>query len=131
MLRSQGYITDRYDFYIQGLWAQEIIRGGGTHVHVHKNSQVSGWLFLETPQDGAYPIYHDTRLNKSMTELDFVVHDEIVNATSVINFNNMKPGTVLFFNSWMQHQLSGSHTETPTRCVHFVVSHTERPCSTC
>ena len=68
---------------------------------------------------------------KSMTELDFAMRDEIVNATSVIHFNNMKPGTVLFFNSWLQHQLSGSHTETPTRCVHFVVSHTERPCSTC
>jgi hypothetical protein len=131
LLRGQGYAVERYDFYLQGFWAQEIARGGGTAVHIHKNSQMCGWFFLETPENGAYPVYHDTRMNKAMIELDFVQGSEVSNATNTIHFNNMKPGTVMFGNSWMQHQLTGSNADTPTRCIHFIVSHKERPCSTC
>lgn len=126
LLRSQGYAVERYNFYLSGLWAQEVNRGSGTNVHVHKNSQMCGWFFLETPQNGAYPIYHDTRMNKSMVELDFVQETEITNATNTIHFNNMVPGTVMFSNSWMQHQLTGSNANSPTRCIHFIVSHKER-----
>lgn len=131
LLRGQGYAVERYDFYVSGLWAQEINRGGGTNVHVHKNSQMCGWFFLETPQGGAYPIYHDTRMNKAISELDFVQGEEVTNATSSIHFNNMVPGTVMFSNSWMQHQLTGSNAATPTRCIHFIVSHKERACNMC
>ena len=131
ILRGQGYAVDKYDFYLSGLWAQETGKGAGTNVHVHKNSQICGWFFLETPEGGAYPVYHDTRMNKSMVELDFVQENEITNATNVIYFNNVVPGSVLFSNSWMQHQLIGGASENPTRCLHFIVSHKERMCSTC
>jgi hypothetical protein len=131
ILRGQGYVTDKYDFYLQGLWAQEISAKAGTGVHIHKNSQICGWFFLETPEGGAYPVYHDTRMNKGMIELDYVQSGEITNATNTIHFNNVQPGSVLFSNSWMQHQLVGGPSELPTRCIHFIVSHKERPCSTC
>ena len=131
ILRDQGYAVDRYDFYLSGLWAQEVGRGAGTNVHVHKNSQMSGWMFLETPENTAYPIYHDARMNKAMVELDFAPSEEVSNATSSIHFNNVQPGTVLFSNSWVQHQLVGGSAEQPTRCIHFIVSHKDRPCSTC
>jgi hypothetical protein len=131
ILKSQGYVTDKYDFYIQGLWAQEIKKSGSTNIHVHKNSQISGWFFVETPVDGSYPIFYDTRLNKSMVELDFVYSNEITNAANTIHFNNIVPGTVIFGNSWMNHQLSYNNSELPTRCIHFIVSHRERMCSTC
>jgi hypothetical protein len=131
ILRGQGYAVDKYDFYLSGLWAQETGKGAGTNVHVHKNSQICGWFFLETPEGGAYPVYHDTRMNKSMVELDFVQENQITNATNVIYFNNVVPGSVLFSNSWMQHQLIGGASENPTRCLHFIVSHKERMCSTC
>lgn len=131
ILRSQGYAVDKYDFYLSGFWAQEVSQGSGTNVHVHKNSQICGWFFLETPEGGAYPMYHDTRMNKAMVELDFVQGEEISNATNMINFNSVIPGSVLFSNSWMQHQLVGGNAELPTRCIHFIVSHKERMCSIC
>lgn len=131
ILQEQGYDTSRYDFYLSGLWAQEIGHGAGTNVHVHKNSQISGWMFINAPEQGAYPIYFDTRMNKGMIELDFASSDEITNATNAIHFNNVTPGTVLFSNSWMQHQLVGGSAEQPTRCLHFVISHKERVCTTC
>lgn len=126
ILRSQGYAVDRYDFYISGLWAQEVGGGASTNVHVHSNSQISGWFFMETPENGAYPVYYDTRMNKAIVELEYVPSENIENATSVINFNNMVPGSVLFANSWMQHQLVGGGSQQPTRCVHFIISHRNR-----
>lgn len=131
ILRGQGYATDRYDFHVSGLWAQEVGGGAGTNVHIHRNSQIAGWFFLETPENGAFPVYHDTRMNKAIVELDRAPSDEIENATSEIQFNNLKPGSVLFANSWMQHQLIGGNSQQPTRCVHFIIAHKERPCSMC
>lgn len=128
-LRMQGYITDKYDFYLSGLWVQEVRSGSGTNVHVHKNSQISGWFFLDAPENGAYPVYYDTRMNKAMIELDFAPSEEVTNATNSIHFNNVRSGTILFSNSWMQHQLVGGAAETPTRCLHFIVSHRERSCN--
>ena len=131
LLREQGYAVERYDFYLAGLWAQEIGVSSGTNVHVHKNSQMCGWMFVDAPQGGAYPVYHDTRMNKAMIELDFTASNEVTNATNSIHFNNVQPGTALFSNSWMQHQLAGGNAETPTRCLHFIISHRDRLCSTC
>lgn len=134
ILSEQGYDTSKYNFYISGMWAQEVSKGQGTNAHVHKNSQICGWYFLDTPINGAYPVFYDTRSNKNIIELDFVQGDEITNATSSIHFNNLKPGTVLFNNSWMQHQNASGNSDLPTRCVHFIVSHRERSlysCSTC
>lgn len=131
ILQEQGYSTDKYEFYLSGLWAQEVGRGGGTAPHVHKNSQISGWLFVKASAGGAYPIYYDTRMNKAISELDFEQGADISNATNMIHFNSVVPGTVLFANSWMQHQLVGGYSEEPTQCLHFVVSHRDRLCSTC
>lgn len=131
ILRSQGYATDRYDFHLSGLWAQEVKKGSGTNIHVHKNSQIAGWFFIEAPENGAYPIYHDTRMNKAALELDYAPSDQVENATNAIHFNNMMPGSVLFSNSWMQHQLVGGSADAPTRCIHFIISHKDRPCSMC
>lgn len=131
ILRDQGYSVDNYEFYLSGLWVQEVGKWAGTHVHVHKNSQMCGWVFLDTPENGAYPIYHDVRKNKEMVELDYVQGQEVTNATSMIHFNNVVPGSVLFSNSWMQHQLTGGMSDQPTRCIHFIVSHKEHKCNIC
>jgi len=131
ILREQGYDMDKYELYVSGLWAQDVKCTGGTNVHVHKNSQICGWFFLETPEGGSYPVYHDTRMNKQMVELDYVQGTELVNASSYIHFNNLKPGTILMANSWMQHQLTQNTAQTETKSVHFIISHKDRACSTC
>jgi len=126
ILQSQGYSVDKYGFYLSGLWGQDVHCAGSTNVHVHKNSQICGWFFLETPQDGAYPVYYDTRMNKQMMELDFYQGSEVSNATSAIHFKNVQPGTFLFANSWMQHQLTQNNAQTKTKAIHFIVSHTDK-----
>lgn len=131
ILAGQGYAMDRYELYVSGLWGQEVKGHGGTNVHVHKNSQLCGWFFLEAPEGGSYPVYYDTRANKQMVELDFAPSDEVTNATSTVHFNNIVPGTVLLANSWMQHQLTPNMTDKSTKSIHFMISHRDKPCSTC
>jgi uncharacterized protein (TIGR02466 family) len=131
ILREQGYDMDKYELYVAGLWGQDVKCNGGTNVHVHKHSQICGWLFLETPEGGSYPVYYDPRMNKPMVELDYVQGKELTNASSNVHFNSVQPGTILMANSWMQHQLTPNMAKTETKSIHFIVSHKERSCSTC
>jgi uncharacterized protein (TIGR02466 family) len=131
ILRNQGYDMDKYELYVSGLWGQEVKCNGGTDVHIHKNSQICGWFFLETPEGGSYPIYHDPRMNKKMIELDYVYGTELTNASAYVHFNNVKPGTVLLANSWMQHQLTQNNAQEQTKSIHFIVSHRDKPCNMC
>jgi uncharacterized protein (TIGR02466 family) len=131
ILREQGYDMDKYELYLSGLWGQDVKCNGSTNVHVHKHSQVCGWFFLDTPEGGAYPVYHEPRMNKQMVELDYVQGTGLTNASSQVHFNNVKPGTILMANSWMQHQLIQSNAQAQTKSVHFIVSHKERQCSIC
>jgi hypothetical protein len=131
ILREQGYDMDKYDLYVAGLWGQDVKCNGGTNVHVHKHSQICGWFFLETPQGGAYPVYHEPRMNKQMVELDYVQGTELTNASSSVHFANIKPGTILMANSWMQHQLTQNNVQEQTKSIHFIVSHKDRTCSIC
>lgn len=126
ILRDQGYDMDKYELYVSGLWGQDVKCNGGTNVHIHKHSQICGWFFLETPEGGAYPVYHEPRMNKQMVELDYVSGKELVNASSEVHFNNVKPGTILMANSWMQHQLTQNNSQEQTKSVHFIVSHRNR-----
>jgi len=131
ILREQGYDVDKYELYVSGLWGQDVKCNGSTNVHVHKNSQICGWFFLETPEGGSYPVYHDPRMNKQMIELDYIQSTELTNASTTVHFNNVQPGTILMANSWMQHQLTPNMAQTETKSIHFIVSHRERSCSTC
>lgn len=129
ILREQGYDMDKYELYVSGLWGQDVKCNGGTNVHVHKNSQICGWFFLETPEGCAYPVYHEPRMNKQMVELDFIQGPTLTNASSQVHFNNIKPGTILMANSWMQHQLTQNNSQAQTKSVHFIVSHKDRACN--
>ena len=129
ILREQGYDMDKYELYVSGLWGQDVKCNGSTNVHVHKHSQICGWFFLDTPEGGAYPVYHEPRMNKQMVELDRAQSTELVNASSEVHFNNIKSGTVLMANSWIQHQLIQNNSQAQTRSVHFIISHKDRTCN--
>jgi hypothetical protein len=131
ILREQGYDVDKYVLYLAGMWGQDLKCNGSTDVHIHKSSQISGWFFLETPEGGSYPVYHEPRMNKQMIELDYVQGPALTSASSLVHFNNVKPGTVIMANSWMRHQLTYNTSKEQTKSIHFVVSHKDRACNIC
>jgi uncharacterized protein (TIGR02466 family) len=129
ILRDQGYDVDKYELYLSGMWGQDVDCNGGTNVHIHKNSQLCGWFFLETPEGGSYPVYHDPRINKPMIELDMLPSSELKNGSPQVHFNNVRPGTFLISNSWMQHQLTPNKSQAKTKSIHFIISHRDKPCN--
>lgn len=131
ILQNQGYDVDLYNFYVSDLWIQQLNHGASTDIHVHKNSQISGWLFIDTPKKGSFPLYYDPRILKEMVELQIREPDTISNSTSIINFQNVYPGTVLFNNSWLKHQLSFNESDQATVAIHFIISYDERKDRVC
>lgn len=131
ILFNQGYDTNLYTFSVSNIWAQELKTGAMTNVHVHVNSQLSGWLFLETPENGSFPIFYDPRTNKEMIELEEYQPNAVTNSTSIINFNSVKPGTIIFNNSWLKHQLSENLSSLSTKAIHFMISYSERKIISC
>lgn len=122
ILQRQGYLTDPYEFYTSGMWGQEIGCTGMHEPHVHANAQMCGLFFLETPTNGSFPIFSDPRPGKAMSDL-FPVHTEDVYvSTPKIYFNNMLPGTFMFFNAWLPHQFAINQSCNPTKFIHFILS---------
>ncbi len=126
ILKEQGYFTDDHQFYLEGMWGQEFACTGSNVLHVHANSQISGFYFLETPEGGSYPIFDDPRPGKKMTDLWPTPSEEITLATPQIHFNNVKPGTMMFFNSWLPHMITPNQAQTPTKFIHFILSCSKR-----
>jgi uncharacterized protein (TIGR02466 family) len=131
ILQDQGYFMDKYEFVLSALWGQSIIGRASTDVHVHKNSQLSGWIFIDTPENGAYPIFKDPRHGKAMTELDYEEGPEIKVATNTVNFSGVQPGTILIANSWLPHQIIGGGSDKATTSIHFIVSCREKGPTCC
>lgn len=125
ILASQGYDMQRHNVNLTEMWAQEIKPLGFNDVHLHGNSQVSGFYFLETPENGSYPVFYDPRYEKQMSELPHVPTEEVTYSTNAIHFNNIKPGTFLIFNSWVKHNLVINQSNQLTKCIHFIARHSQ------
>jgi uncharacterized protein (TIGR02466 family) len=126
ILKGQGYLTDDHEFYISGMWGQELKCNGGHTSHVHGDSQISGFYFLETPKGGSYPIFEDPRAGKLMTDLFSAQSNEVTPATQRVHFDNVIPGTMMMFNSWLPHSLMQSTVDAPTKFVHFTLGQKRR-----
>lgn len=126
ILKEQGYFTDEHEFYLAGMWGQEFACTGSNIMHVHGDSQISGFYFLETPEGGSYPIFDDPRAGKKMTDLWPTPSEEVTLATPQIHFNNVQAGTMMFFNSWLPHMITSNQVETPTKFIHFILSCSKR-----
>jgi len=130
ILVGQGYDMQKYELYVGCIWGQNFKAIGGMPSHVHKNSQICGWFFLETSEGSVYPVYQDVRANKQMVELDYIQGSELTNASSQVHFNNVIPGTILMANSWLPHQLVATEATAQSKMLHFTICHREKICST-
>lgn len=122
LLEQQGYQLNEYKFYVSGMWGQEFYQFGSNDLHVHPHTQMCGLYFLNTPNDGAYPVFSDPRAGKAMTEFFMVDYDNVYLGTPKVHFNNVVPGTFMFFNAWVPHEITLNKTTEPTRFIHFLLS---------
>jgi|TARA_R110001632_G_scaffold121716_2_gene234377 uncharacterized protein (TIGR02466 family) len=126
ILKDQGYLTDEYEFYVSGMWGQEFACTGSNIMHVHGDSQISGFYFLEVPEGGSYPIFDDPRPGKRMADLWAQPSDQVTMSTPQVHFNNAQAGTMMLFNSWLPHMITPNQSNNPTKFIHFILSQRKR-----
>jgi uncharacterized protein (TIGR02466 family) len=120
-LNHQGYDMSFYDLFFSELWVQEFAKKGGGHhsAHIHWNQHVSGFYFLKCSEKTSHPVFHDPRTGARATKLR--MRDDAKGlwpGTETVNFHP-KPGTLLLFPGYMEHEFSVDPGFEPFRCIHF------------
>jgi uncharacterized protein (TIGR02466 family) len=120
ILDEQGYDLKDYSLVFRELWVQEFSKeGGGYHnIHTHWNGHISGFYFLKCSDKTSFPIFHDPRAGKIMIQLPEKDITKVTDASEKITFRP-KPGTIVFFNSYLGHEFIIDHGIEPFRFIHF------------
>jgi uncharacterized protein (TIGR02466 family) len=118
ILSGQGYNMKLYDVVIYELWCQEHLKHSGQEYHIHGNCQLSGFYFLECPENSSKIVYHDPRPAKVYANLIETNDTNVTNASQAINFVP-EVGTFMFSNSWLPHTFTQNNTSKSFKFVHF------------
>lgn len=120
ILNDMGYDLSSYNLYFTELWVQEFGKEGGGHHegHIHYDNHISGFYFLKCSEKTSYPIFHDPRIAKVMSQLPLKNENEITPASDKIHLKPV-PGTLVFFPAYLEHQFVVDYGIEPFRFIHF------------
>ena len=122
ILKNQGYRVDSINTYLTEMWVQQFNYGGRHTEHAHGNScQISGFYFIDVPKKSSFPFIHDPNHVKRYANLPEENERNITLATTTINYENIKEGDFVFFNSWLPHSFAPNRSRKPFRFIHFNV----------
>ena len=119
-LDYMGYDMSQYQTMFSELWVQEFAKKGGGHhsAHIHWNQHVSGFYFLKCSDKTSYPIFHDPRTGSRATKLKMKKDAGIVSGAELIHFKP-KPGSLLIFPGFLEHEFTVDHGIEPFRFIHW------------
>jgi uncharacterized protein (TIGR02466 family) len=120
LLIEQGYDLSGYQIFLTEMWVQEFSKLGGGHhtLHTHWNGHMSGFYFLKASDATSRPVFEDPRSGRLMNLLPEKDKTKLTLATSQINYG-VKPGRLIFFNSFMPHLYSVDNGYEPFRFIHW------------
>jgi len=119
ILNEQGYAMQDKAVSFTEMWTQEHHKHSAMDAHVHGfGSQIVGFYFLETPEDGSRVVFHDPRAAKVQIDLPEQDMNMATPASKMINFEP-KPGMMIFANSWLAHSFTRHAADKPIKFVHF------------
>jgi uncharacterized protein (TIGR02466 family) len=116
----QGFDMQQYQTFFSDSWVQEFSKNGGGHhsSHIHWNQHVCGFYFLKASKNTSFPVFHDPRTGARSTKLKLKKENEINYGMEKIHFK-VKPGVLLFFPGYMEHEFAVDHGKEPFRFIHF------------
>jgi|TARA_A100000172_G_scaffold79187_1_gene65727 uncharacterized protein (TIGR02466 family) len=120
LLIEMGYDLKTFEVCCTELWVQEFnLKGGGHHnVHTHWNGHISGFYFLKSSDTTSKPVFHDPRPGAVMNLLPELDKTKVTYSTSQVEFKP-KPGTIMFFPSYLPHEYTVDLSKKPFRFIHF------------
>jgi len=121
ILAGQGYNMTPFHTFLTELWCQEHHKFSGQDEHLHGNgNQISGFYFIEVPNDSPRVAIHEPRPAKQYANLPEANMANATYASLAINFMP-KVGQFMFINSWLPHSFTKNPSNTPFRFIHFNV----------
>ena len=116
----QGFDMQQYTTMFSELWVQEFSKNGGGHhsAHVHWNQHVSGFYFLKCSDKTSYPIFHEPRTGARATKLKMKPGNGVFHGTELVHFKP-KPGTLIIFPGFMEHEYAVDFGIEPFRFIHW------------
>lgn len=127
ILDNQGYNMKVFNTFVSELWAQEHRKYSGMEQHVHPYGvQLSGFYFLETPDNGCMAQLYDPRPGKVIASLPEKDLNKVTEASNAI-YIKPQQGMFIFTNSWLPHSFTRNGSDEPVKFVHFNVSVTAVP----
>lgn len=121
MLSDQGYDMAQSQTSVTEFWGQEFLMHGQHMEHIHsRGAQITGFYFVEAPENSAIPIVFDPRPGKRQISLAQSNQAEVSYASEQVVFN-VGAGDLLLFNSWLPHGFTRHESDVPFRFIHFNV----------
>ena len=116
----QGFDMQQYTTMFSELWVQEFAKNGGGHhsAHIHWNQHVSGFYFLKCSDKTSYPIFHEPRTGARATKLKMKPGNGVFHGTELVHFKP-KPGTLIIFPGYLEHEYAVDHGIEPFRFIHW------------
>jgi uncharacterized protein (TIGR02466 family) len=120
ILDHMGHDLSQYELFLTEFWVQEFgEKGGGHHEgHIHYDNHISGFYFLKCSDKTSMPVFHDPRPAKIMSQLPLKNIQEITSGSLMINYKP-KPGTLILFPAFLEHQFAVDSGIEPFRFIHF------------
>ena len=120
LLGEMGFDLSHYQVFTTEMWVQEFSKKGGGHhtLHTHWNGHISGFYFLKASDKTYRPFFEDRRPGNVMNLLPEIDKSKVTYATSQINYH-FKPGSMIFFPSYMPHQYVVDMGYEPFRFIHW------------
>ena len=127
ILNEQGYAMGDKAVSFTEMWTQEHYKHSAMDAHVHGfGSQITGFYFLETPENCSHVVFHDPRAAKVQIDLPEQDVNLATPASKMINFTP-KPGMMIFANSWLMHSFTRHAADLPIKFVHFNLTVIQQP----
>lgn len=131
ILKEQGYNMQGKAVQFMEMWTQEHHKHSAMDAHVHGyGSQIVGFYFLETPENGSNVVFHDPRAAKVQIDLPEQDMSLATSASKMINFTP-KPGLMIFANSWLMHSFTRHAADLPIKFVHYNLAVIPDPQAAC
>tara|TARA_R100000306_G_scaffold58968_1_gene57713 strand:+ start:72 stop:707 length:636 start_codon:yes stop_codon:yes gene_type:complete len=120
-LDQMGYDMNLYTTMFSEMWVQEFSKKGGGHhsAHIHFNQHVSGFYFLKCSEKTSHPVFHDPKTGARTTKLTMKPNlKDLWSGNELIHFKP-KPGTLIIFPGYMEHEYTVDHGKEPFRFIHW------------
>jgi len=127
ILQRQGYAMSQYNTITHELWCQDHHKHSGMDQHIHGNGcQISGFYFLNCPENSPKVVIHDPRQSKLYADLPEQAVCQATAASQAINFTPI-PGQLMVINSWLPHSFGKNPSDETFRFIHFNISTVYNP----